>query len=209
MSKIIATILISAAAFALGCGSPGASDAGNTRSGADPHAVHDMSKGDHHASAPNAKAQPYDLQFIDSMIHHHEGAVSMAEMALRKSEREELKTFARKIIEDQNREIAQMRKYREAWYAGKPTAMNMEMPGMKESMMSPEHERMMEAASGGDFDNHFIDMMIPHHEGAVKMSRELLQKGEHADLKALAEQIIREQQAEIQQMQAWKTQWSK
>jgi uncharacterized protein (DUF305 family) len=51
--------------------------------------------------------------------------------------------------------------------------------------------------------------MIPHHEGAVKMSRELLAKGEHAELKSLAEQIIKAQEAEIKQMQAWKAEWSK
>jgi uncharacterized protein (DUF305 family) len=43
----------------------------------------------------------------------------------------------------------------------------------------------------------------------VKMARELLKRGEHAELKALAEQIIKEQEAEINQMQAWKAEWSK
>ena len=211
MTKTIATIFISTAAFAFGCGSPAGSNPGNagTATVADPHAGHDMANANHHASAPNAAAQPYELQFLDSMIHHHEGAVSMAKIVLRKSEREELKTFARKIIEDQNREIAQMSSWREAWFAGKPSAMNMELPGMKKSMMTPEHEKMMESASGTAFDIHFVDMMIPHHEGAVEMSREMLAKGEHKELKTLAEQIIKAQDDEIKQMQAWKLQWSK
>ena len=168
-----------------------------------------MSNANDHTSAPNAAAQPYDLQFLDSMIHHHEGAVSMAQMVLRKSEREELKTFARKIIDDQNREIAQMRSGREAWFPGKPSAINMDLPGMKKSMMTPEHERMMESASGNAFDIHFVDMMVPHHEGAVEMSREFLTKGERPELKSLAEQIIKAQDDEIKQMQAWKSGWSK
>jgi len=168
-----------------------------------------MANANRHASAPNAAAQPYDLQFLDSMIHHHEGAVSMAEMVLRKSERDELTTFARKIIEDQNREIAQMRAWREAWFPGKPAAINMDLPGMKKSMMTPEHEKMMEAASGNEFDIHFVDMMVPHHEGAVEMSREMLAKGERAELKTLAEQIIKAQDSEIRQMQVWKSQCSK
>jgi uncharacterized protein (DUF305 family) len=209
MTKIIATVLISTAAFAYGCGSPVTSNSGNSGSGANSHAGHDMSNANHHASAPNAAAQPYDLQFLDSMIHHHEGAVSMAEMVLRKSEREEMKSFARKIIEDQNREIAQMRSWREAWFAGKPPAMNMDLPGMKKSMMTPEHEKMMESASGTAFDIHFVDMMVPHHEGAVEMSREMLVRGERAELKSLAEQIIKAQDGEIKQMQAWKSEWSK
>ena len=170
---------------------------------------HDMSNMDHGMSAPGGADQPYDLQFIDSMTHHHDGAVAMAEMVLRKTEREELKKFAQKIIDDQKKEIAQMKAWREQWYAGKPLAMNMELPGMKMGEMSPDDSKMMETMQGKDFDLHFIDMMIPHHEGAVKMARELLQKGEHAELKNMANEIIREQEAEIRQMQAWKAEWSK
>ena len=102
-----------------------------------------------------------------------------------------------------------MKQWRGAWFAGKPAALNMELPGMKESMMTPEHEKMMEAAGGRVFDDHFVDMMVPHHDGAVKMSREFLQKGERAELKQLAEQIIKAQNAEIEQMRAWQKAWSK
>jgi uncharacterized protein (DUF305 family) len=171
---------------------------------------HDMSNMNHGASAPNAAEQPYDLQFIDSMTHHHDGAIQMAEMALRNTEREELKKFAQKIIDDQKKENAQMKAWRDQWYAGKPSAMNMELPGMKMGgTMSTDHAKMMESMRGKDFDIHFIDMMIPHHEGAVEMARELLRKGEHAELKTMANEIIREQEAEIRQMQAWKAEWSR
>ncbi len=40
-------------------------------------------------SSPNAASQPYDLQFIDTMTHHHQGAIDMAKMALMKSNNEE------------------------------------------------------------------------------------------------------------------------
>jgi uncharacterized protein (DUF305 family) len=171
---------------------------------------HDISNMGHDTSAPGAAEQPYDLQFIDSMMHHHEGAIQMAEMALRKTEREELKKFAQKIIDDQKKENARMKTWRDQWYAGKPSAMNTELPGMKMGgSMSADHAKMMDSMQGKDFDIHFIDMMIPHHEGAVKMARELQQKGEHQELKTMANEIIREQEAEIKQMQAWKAEWSK
>ncbi len=60
---------------------------------------HDMSNMQGHEmtnmdSDPNAAEQPYDLQFLDSMIHHHRGAIHMANMILSKTERPELKAFA-------------------------------------------------------------------------------------------------------------------
>jgi uncharacterized protein (DUF305 family) len=182
------------------------------------HSGHDMSNMQGHdmhsmgpiKSAPNAASQPYDLQFIDSMIHHHEGAIMMSEMAIGRTERPELKAFSQKIIDDQKKEIDEMKEWREKWYAGKPSALNMEMPGMQMGkMMDDSHTKEMQAMQGKDFDVHFIDMMTPHHEGAVKMAQEALNKAEHAEIKSLAEQIIKEQQAEIKQMQNWKNEWSK
>jgi uncharacterized protein (DUF305 family) len=176
-------------------------------------ADHDMSQMHHSGmqSSPNAASQPYDLQFIDTMTHHHQGAIEMAEMALKKSQNPELKTFAQKIIDDQKKEISQMKEWREKWYAGKPAAMNMEMPGMGDSMkmMMGEGMKKMEAMSGKDFDVHFLDMMTPHHAGAVTMAQEALQRAEHPEIKTLANQIIREQEKEIKQMADWKSKWSK
>ena len=135
----------------------------------------------------------------------------MAKMALTKSNNAELKTFAQKIIDDQNKEIAQMKDWREKWYAGKPQAMNMEMPGMGDGMkmMMGDGMKKMEAMSGKDFDIHFLDMMTPHHQGAITMAREALRKAEHPEIKTLANNIIKAQEAEIKQMADWKAKWSK
>ena len=176
-------------------------------------ANHDMSAM-HHSdmkSSPNAASQPYDLQFIDTMTHHHQGAIDMAEMALKKTQNAELKTFAQKIIDDQKKEIALMKDWREKWYAGKPMAMNMEMPGMNDSMKMTMGDGMkkFEAATGKDFDLMFLDMMTPHHAGATAMGREALTKAERPEIKTLANQIIKEQEAEIKQMADWKAKWSK
>lgn len=132
----------------------------------------------------------------------------MAKMAGMKTQNAELKAFAKKIIEDQEREIAQMKQWREQWYGGKPQAINMEMPGMNDSMKGMDM-RKMEAASGKEFDLMFIDMMTPHHAGAVTMAKEALTKAEHPEIKTLARGIIAAQEAEIKKMQAWKTEWSK
>ncbi len=159
-------------------------------------------------SAPNAAAQSFDLQFLDTMIAHHTGAVEMAKVAEMKTQNADLKIFAAKIVADQAREIGEMKRWREQWFAGKASALNMEMAGMADSMRGMDMAKM-NAGSGNSFDLEFINQMTPHHEGALVMAREALAKAEHAELKTLANQIIRSQEAEIKQMQNWKTQWAK
>lgn len=161
-------------------------------------------------SDPGAAEAPYDLQFLDSMIHHHNGAIMMAKMVLGKTERPELKAFAQKIIADQTREIDQMKHLRDQWYAGKPEAVNMEMAGMVGGMkmMNSEHMKEMDQMPAEHFDEHFLNMMIAHHEGAVVMSKDALKKAEHPEIKQLADKIIQAQQPEIEQMKKWKEMWS-
>ena len=160
------------------------------------------------ACGPKVKAAaPYDLMFIDAMVVHHQGAVAMAQPADSNAMHPELKAFARKVVEDQSREIALMTQWRDQWFPGRPKAQNiMAMPGMAMSMMdiSPDH---MEKMTGAAFDRMFVDMMIPHHEGALTMARDALAKSQRPELKKLAQEIIDAQQREIEMMRRWTEEW--
>jgi uncharacterized protein (DUF305 family) len=59
----------------------------------------------------------FDHAFIDEMIVHHEGAVAMAEQALKVSQRPEIRTLAEAIITAQTTEIGMMRGWLRAWFA--------------------------------------------------------------------------------------------
>ena len=156
-------------------------------------------------SARDAADAPFDAQFLDTMIAHHTGAVEMAQMVAGKTENQELNRFAQKIISDQNREIAQMKSWREQWFAGKTSALNMDMPGMKESMAMDMSK--LDSARGARFDLAFVEAMTPHHVGAVVMSQDALKRAEHQEIKTLATEIIKSQTAEIEQMRDWQTKW--
>ncbi len=155
----------------------------------------------------------YDLRFIDSMLPHHQGALVMAQSAIQKSKRPELVKFAKNIVTEQKKEIAQMQQWRKQWY---PTAsatpmmwhteMKHEMPmttAHKESMMM--NMSLGEADAG--FDKRFLDAMIPHHQGAVTMAKDSLKKSKRPELQKLAQNIMASQQAEISQMTRWQRQW--
>ena len=66
--------------------------------------------------------------------------------------------------------------------------------------MDKMHKDMM-MKSSGNIDIDFLKGMIPHHQGAIDMSEELIKKTKDPELKALAQKIIKDQKAEIKQMQ--------
>lgn len=60
------------------------------------------------------------------------------------------------------------------------------------------------APSADLFDRQFIDMMVPHHQGAVEMAKLAQQRGEHAEIKEMAGAVIRAQEDEIGKMRTWR-----
>jgi uncharacterized protein (DUF305 family) len=155
----------------------------------------------------------YDLRFIDAMIMHHQGAVNMANVAQQKSKRTEIKKLATDIINAQNQEISQMKQWRTAWYpkAGdQPMAHDATMGHMM-AMSSQQQQAMMMSQDLGkadaEFDLRFINAMIPHHEGAVVMAQDALQKSQRQEIKTLAQAIIKAQEGEIKEMKQWRTTW--
>lgn len=65
--------------------------------------------------------EPFDLAFIDAMIDHHQDAIDAAQLALEQANRQEIKDLAQDIIDAQQREIGQLRAWRESWYGDAAT----------------------------------------------------------------------------------------
>jgi len=56
-------------------------------------------------------------------------------------------------------------------------------------------------------DQHFIEMMIPHHQDAIAMADLALSRAKHPEVRKLAQAIKTAQTLEIQEMQTWYKQW--
>jgi uncharacterized protein (DUF305 family) len=160
-----------------------------------------------------AADENFDLRFIDAMVPHHQGAVKMAQEALQKSKRPEIKKLAQSIIADQDQEIAQMQQWRKSWYAsaaatpmawntGTKTMMPMTQAQMKSMMME-----MNLGAADDQFDLRFINAMIPHHQSAIDMANNALKASKRPEIQKLSSAIKTSQQAEIAQMKQWQKAW--
>ena len=166
-----------------------------------------------HAAARPAAPAPFDRQFIDMMVPHHQGATAMAQVALARAQHPQIKRLAQAIIADQNKEIAQMKTWRKAWY-GSATTPDMDhmpmLPGMPMDMthsmmdMTGQVSRLKMAKP---FDRAFIDAMTPHHQMAVAAAKLELARGAHQQLKDLALAIIEGQSRELGLMQAYRDIW--
>jgi uncharacterized protein (DUF305 family) len=64
----------------------------------------------------NKNGDDFDQAFISQMITHHQGAINMAEQALKDAKHQEIKDLSKEIIEAQTKEIDLMKQWREDWY---------------------------------------------------------------------------------------------
>ncbi len=171
-----------------------------------------MAHGDHTMDLGPADAT-YDLRFIDAMVIHHQGAVTMAEAALEQSQRPEIRQLAEAIIAAQAEEIGQMQQWRKDWYPDASAEPVMYHAAMKHDMaMAEEMAAAMRmdvdlGMADDEFDLRFLNAMIPHHEGALVMAKDVQAKSTRPEMQTLTEAILTSQQAEIDEMQQWRKDW--
>lgn len=173
-SKLIILATVAAALAVAGCGS------------------------DDNAASGSKPGNTTDRAFVADMIPHHESAVEMATIAQERGSTPFVKTLSANIIRTQKQEIDTMRA-QDAKLAG---------AGVKKGDLGvPDHMMGMDMATNSlktadPFDIAFLNMMLPHHEGALVMARAELKKGSSPQLKQLATQIISAQRKEITAMKA-------
>jgi uncharacterized protein (DUF305 family) len=148
------------------------------------------------ASSAEPAGNPTDRAFIAAMVPHHQSAVEMAAIAKTEATSSFVKKLAASITRSQTAEIAQMR--------GIDAGLAKAGVGMGNLQMN-DHEMGMsmtaeELRGAKPFDKRFIELMIPHHQGALEMSKVQLSDGKYPELKALAQTIIRDQEKEIAAM---------
>lgn len=149
-------------------------------------------------SSPAAGDVPFDRAFIDGMVPHHEEAIAMAKEAKTAGLSEpELVKIADAIIATQQKEIDQMRSWRENWF-GSPDIDpdGADALGLSMDDMGMQHDAA-DLSTADDVDATFAAMMIDHHNGAIAMAELARTKAQHAEVRDLADAIIEAQEREV------------
>lgn len=146
-----------------------------------------------------------DVTFAQDMIPHHRQATEMAALAPTRSVDVEILTLAENIEAAQAPEIETMTGWLEEWGEDVPAEMSGEMDHSSHAgmpgMMSAEDMTALEGASGPEFDEMFLTMMIEHHTGAIEMGKTEENDGKYDEAVELAAIIQQEQADEIALME--------
>jgi uncharacterized protein (DUF305 family) len=166
--------------------------------------------GDDDEGGGGAKGTKADQAFLEAMIPHHESAVAMANVAKRRGEHREVKKLATDIVAAQSKEIAQMERIHKRLFGSeiKPDPGAHEALGISAADAGMEHEDAAETLrTAQPFDRAFIDEMVPHHQGAIRMAQAVASKTDDLEVKRLAGAIIEGQSHEIRKMNRWRRGW--
>ena len=104
-----------------------------------------------------------DVEFIDDMIPHHEGAVVMVDEVLARGDSNDVRRIAEKIKENELAEIEHMRSLRAELGESEEPKRKAQDPQMKADMSD------LHSLYGEPLDDQFLRDMIAHHAQGVTM----------------------------------------
>ncbi|MGH9213332.1 MAG: DUF305 domain-containing protein [Acidimicrobiales bacterium] len=154
-----------------------------------------------------------DVGFARDMRAHHAQGVEMAELLRERTENEDLRVVAADIALTQQAQIGQMRGWLDVWeQPPSSTDPPMEwthgdaheegdgdgMPGMA----SDSEMEQLGRATGERAEVEFLQLMVRHHEGGVRMALLATELVDEGEVEALARTIAESQQTEIRYLTA-------
>ena len=148
------------------------------------------------SATPVGEFNEADVMFAQMMVPHHEQAVDMIDMVLSKSNiNPDVEALAKQIKAAQQPEIDMMNVWLETW--GRIQMPEGSHHSSSDGMMTEEQMQQLDEANSADGQRLFLEGMIRHHQGAIKMAQAEIASGKNPDPIALAKNISESQQAEV------------
>ena len=152
-----------------------------------------------------------DVEFASDMIQHHSQALAMVDLTMGRKLDPEVQQLAEEIRMAQGPEIEQMTDWLTEWGEPVPESMRdhanahgdgeVEMDSDMPGMMSTAEMEELEEATGAEFQQMWLEMMIEHHEGAIEMAQVEQSEGAFGPAVELAKNIESAQQQEVSSME--------
>lgn len=161
----------------------------------------DMSMGMSMDMLSGLEGEAFEQSFLSMMRQHHQMAIDMSNWILERTENEDVRGAAQKVVDEQQAEIEQIDTWLQEWY-GDVTATS-DMQGMMDMMQTDMDTMMQNMEAGDNPDRAFLENMSVHHNSAIDMAQPALFKAVHPEVRDLAKNIITSQAEEIAQYQTW------
>jgi predicted outer membrane protein len=114
-------------------------------------------------------------QFLSKAMESNTFEVRLGEMAVNKTQNNQVKEFAQMIVRDHTQAIDQMKKLRDARMADSVSSKGQvdtkTTKNTPDVQLTPEHQRTLDrlaSLSGADFDREFMDMMVRDHRENIR-----------------------------------------
>ncbi len=148
-----------------------------------------------------------DVLFMQRMIGHHRQAMEMTALVPTRTSRDAIRQLAHRIALSQADEVTMMERWLEVRRQPRLHPHDLHRPGQAPmpGMLTIEEMTRLSAAMGPEFDRLFLEGMIRHHGGALRMVEDLLERdgaGQDPEIFTFASDVDADQRMEISRMSA-------
>ncbi|RCR67089.1 MULTISPECIES: DUF305 domain-containing protein [Larkinella] len=133
-----------------------------------------------------------DHDFAMMMLLHHQSAVDMADLELKKGQNTQVKMLASKIKAANQKEIENLTQF-----------IGSHKPQSASSAFGKDAMKIMHSGNhtmNGKVDHDFASMMAQHHQQGVDMARAFLKEGKTEKMQTMASNVVKMQTKEIDEL---------
>lgn len=161
-----------------------------------------------HTAPGGAEFNDADAEFATTMLQHHAHALHLVDLTLGRRLGPEVRGLVEQVRSTRATEIQQLTTWLTDWERPVPETVRDhanahgdghgevgdDLPGV------PDADDLAALDSATDFERAWLELMVEHHEGALELAEDEVEDGHAREVRDLAGQMVRAQEAELETM---------
>lgn len=143
--------------------------------------------------------EQFEVTYIKNAVCQNQGAIELSQCAVQRSQHSDLRSFARKMIDNASCDNVSLVKWSKQWYGIKPD--------LRACEVDCQTLNQFRCLSSTEFDIQYMRSMIIHLKEDIQMNCLAQRNAAHSQLSALAARRVNEQSKQIQQLRTWLSFW--